>query len=49
MTAPTFETLNPNAPLARFDGIERSYSAKDVARLRGSIEIRHSLAEHAAN
>ena len=49
MTALTFETLNPNAPSGRFDGIERSYSAKDVARLRGSIEIRHSLAEHAAN
>ena len=49
MTAPTFETLSPNAPLGRFDGIKRSYSANDVARLRGSIEIRHSLAEHAAN
>jgi isocitrate lyase len=49
MTTPTFETLIPTAPKGRFDGIERNYSADDVARLRGSLEIRHSLAEHAAN
>jgi len=49
MSNPTFESLIPNAPKGRFDGIERSYGAGDVARLRGSLEIRHSLAEHAAN
>jgi len=49
MTTPTFETLIPNAPAGRFDGIERNYSAADVSRLRGSIDIRHSLAEHAAS
>ena len=49
MTTPTFETLIPSAPKGRFDGVERSYIAADVSRLRGSLEIKHSLAEHAAN
>ena len=49
MSNPTFDKLIPSAPKGRFDGIERNYSADEVARLRGSIEIRHSLAEHAAN
>ena len=49
MSKPTFDTLIPSAPDGRFDGIERNYSADEVSRLRGSIEIRHSLAEHAAN
>ena len=44
-----FYTLVPGAPKGRFDGIERPYSAEDVKRLRGSIEIRHSLAEAGAN
>ncbi|HVS31655.1 MAG TPA: isocitrate lyase [Thermoanaerobaculia bacterium] len=30
---------------SRWDGIRRDYSAEDVLRLRGSIEIRHTLAE----
>src|SRR5205807_232934 len=29
----------------RWQGISRDYSAEDVLRLRGSIEIRHTLAE----
>src|SRR5256885_3579654 len=29
----------------RWEGIVRDYSAEDVLRLRGSIEIRHTLAE----
>ena len=49
MSIPTFATLIPSAAPGRFDGIERSYGADEVIRLRGSIEIRHSLAEHAAN
>ena len=49
MTTPAIETLIPSAPKGRYDGIERSYNAADVSRLRGSLEIRHSLAEHAAN
>src|SRR5262245_5253123 len=32
----------------RWAGITRTYSAGDVVRLSGSIEIRHSLAEHGA-
>jgi len=49
MTDSTFEKLVPSAPEGRFDGIERNYTAAEVTRLRGSIEIKHSLAEHAAN
>ncbi len=33
----------------RFDGIERPYTAADVARLRGSFPISHTLAERGAN
>ena len=29
----------------RFAGIERDYSAEDVARLSGSFRLRHTLAE----
>ncbi|WP_427026411.1 isocitrate lyase (plasmid) [Aureimonas ureilytica] len=43
-----FHKLVPNAPPGRFDGIERPYAAADVARLRGSIDIRYSLAERGA-
>ena len=32
----------------RWTGIERTYSAEDVVRLSGSLEIRHTLAEHGA-
>lgn len=44
-----FYKLVANAPEGRFDGITRPYSAEDVQRLRGSIEIRYSLAEKGAN
>ena len=40
--------LVPNTPLDRFDGIERPYDAADVARLRGSLPVRHTLAERGA-
>ena len=36
------------APKGRFDGIARNYSPDDVLRLRGSVCIRHSLAEMGA-
>jgi len=36
-------------PAGRFDGIERNYFPEDVLRLTGSLQIRHSLAEHGAN
>lgn len=41
--------LIPTAPAGRFDGIERPYTAEDVKRLRGSVELRHSLAEMGAD
>jgi isocitrate lyase len=44
-----FDSLVPNAPAGRFDGIERPYSAEDVRRLRGSFPISHTLAERGAN
>ncbi len=43
-----FYKLIPNAPKNRYQGIERPYMAEDVKRLRGSIEIRYSLAEAGA-
>jgi isocitrate lyase len=33
---------------ARWGGVERSYTAADVLRLRGSIHIEHTLARHGA-
>src|ERR1700751_2812536 len=44
-----FYNLVPGAPTGRFDGVERPYTAEDVKRLRGSVTIRHSLAEMGAN
>ncbi len=42
-----FEDLVP-APSGRFDGVVRPYSADDVARLRGSLAIEHTLARKGA-
>ena len=44
-----FYNLVPSAPEGRFDGIERPYSPEDVKRLRGSVQIRQTLAEMGAN
>jgi isocitrate lyase len=44
-----FDKLHRHLPAGRFDGIERPYSAEDVKRLRGSVELRHSLAEMGAD
>jgi isocitrate/methylisocitrate lyase len=41
----TFEKLVPSATKERFAGIYRTYEPNDVLRLRGSIQIRHTLAE----
>jgi isocitrate lyase len=49
MTVSTFRDLVPAAAEDRFRGIERPYSPADVERLRGSVRIRHSLAEEGAN
>jgi isocitrate lyase len=45
----SFQSLVPNAPKGRFDSIERPYSAADVEKLRGSVQITHTLAERGAN
>lgn len=44
-----FDKLVPAAPKGRFDRTVRTYSAAEVERLRGSIEIRYTLAERGAN
>ncbi len=44
-----FAHLVPGAPAGRFDGLERPYTAADVARLRGSVAVAHTLAERGAN
>jgi len=44
-----FYNLVPSAPEGRFDHVERTYSPEDVERLRGSVRIRHTLAEEGAN
>jgi isocitrate lyase len=43
-----FSRLVP-APTGRFDGIDRPYSPEEVAKLRGSVQIEHSLARRGAN
>jgi isocitrate lyase len=43
----TFEDLVP-AAAGRFDGIVRPYSPEDVARLRGSLPIEHTIARRGA-
>ena len=45
----SFESLVPNAPAGRFDGIERPYGVAEVEALRGSFPIQHTLAERGAN
>lgn len=44
-----FYNLIPSAPEGRFEGIERPYTAADVERLRGSVQIKYTLAEQGAN
>lgn len=52
MTTPkqelTFDSLIPNCPEGRFDGIDRPYTPDDVLKLRGSVHIEHSLARRGA-
>jgi isocitrate lyase len=43
-----FADLVP-APTGRFDGITRPYTPAEVARLRGSVPVEHSLARRGAN
>ena len=48
MSPNAFDNVFAGVPAGRFDGIERTYSAADVARLAGSFHIRHSVAERGA-
>lgn len=48
MTDPKFNEMHHDLPQGRFDGITRDYTADDVARLRGSVAVRHTLAENGA-
>ena len=41
----TFEELVASAAKGRFAGIERTYTPNHVAQLRGSLPVRHTLAE----
>ena len=43
-----FTDLVP-APAGRFDGINRTYTAADVEKLRGSVVVEHTLARLGAN
>ncbi len=45
----TFEDLITGAPAGRYENIRRPYVPEDVLRLRGSLPIRHTIAEHGAN
>ena len=44
-----FEDLIAGAPAGRYHDIERPYTPDDVIRLRGSLPVRYTLAEHGAN
>lgn len=48
MSGHTFTSLIPGAASDRFDNIERNYTADEVARLRGSLHIEQTLAQHGA-
>ena len=49
MSKLTFSGIIPNAPVGRYEGVNRPYSPEDVLRLRGSFQVRYSLAERGAN
>lgn len=44
-----FYKFTPSTPESRFEGIVRPYSPEEVERLRGSVEIKYTLAENGAN
>ncbi|MBA3810140.1 MAG: isocitrate lyase [Caulobacteraceae bacterium] len=45
----TFDSFIAHAPPRRFDGIERPYAPADVEKLRGSLPVTHTLAEHGSS
>ena len=48
ISARAIESLIDDAAPARFAGIRRDYGADQVRALRGTLPVRHTLAEHAA-
>ncbi|MCQ6266844.1 isocitrate lyase [Fictibacillus sp. WQ 8-8] len=44
----TAAQINENWKEKRWEGIERTYTAEDVAKLRGSVQIEHTLAKRGA-
>ncbi|MHB1219292.1 MAG: isocitrate lyase [Alphaproteobacteria bacterium] len=44
-----FDALIPTAPKGRYDGVTRDYAAAEIAKLRGSLAVRHTIAEAGAN
>src|SRR3546814_14203167 len=44
----SFETLVPNTPAGRFDCINRTFTAQDVEKLRGSVPFDYTLARRGA-
>ncbi len=48
ISARAIESLVNDAAPARFAGIRRDYGADQVRALRGTLPVRHTLAEHAA-
>ncbi len=49
MSERAFYDLIPAAAPGRFDGIERNYTADQVVRLRGSVQLSNTLAERGAS
>ncbi|KAI1717656.1 malate synthase domain-containing protein [Ditylenchus destructor] len=54
MATPTTVSKNfyqviKNAPKGRYKGIKRNYEVEDVLKLRGTVDIEHTLATRAAN
>ena len=49
MSVRSIDSLINDAPAGRFAGIRRDYGVDQVVSLRGSLQVRHTLAEHAAN
>jgi len=47
-TLPSVEDIRKNWATARWQGIERPYSAEDIERLRGTAKIEYSLADGGA-
>ncbi|MFH4983805.1 hypothetical protein AB6A40_010514 [Gnathostoma spinigerum] len=47
--AKNFYSIVKSAPKGRFKGLKRNYEVEDVLKLRGSLEIEHTLANRGAN